>query len=72
MPKLRNTRKARFQSALIRCGMTQSDWAKGNGMVREHLNRVLNGHFDSKGVIEKIDAFIAEVEAKTQPTAIAI
>lgn len=64
MPRIKNTRKARFQSALIRSGMTQSDWAKSNGMVREHLNRVLNGHFDSKAVLEKIDAFIADVEAK--------
>lgn len=64
MPKIRNTRKARFQSALIRAGMTQRDWATKNGMVREHLNRVLNGHFESKNVLDKIDAFIADVEAK--------
>lgn len=64
MPKIKNTRKSRFQSALIRCGMTQAEWAQANGMVREHLNRVLNGHFDSKGVLEKIDAFISDVEAK--------
>lgn len=44
--------------------MTQADWAKDNGMVREHLNRVLNGHFVSKNVLDKIDAFITDVEAK--------
>ena len=49
--------------------MTQADWAKQNDMVREHLNRVLNGHFDSKGVIEKIDAFIEEVETKVRSAA---
>lgn len=64
MPRIKNTRKARFQSALIRSGMTQGDWAKANGMGREHLNRVLNGKFDSEGVVEKIDSFIADVEAK--------
>lgn len=64
MPKIKNTRKSRFQSALIRCGMTQADWAKQNGLGREHLNRVLNGHFVSKGVLEKIDNFVTEVEAK--------
>lgn len=64
MPRIKNTRKARFQAALIRAGMTQADWARQNGMVREHLNRVLNGKFDSKNVLDKIDAFVADVEAK--------
>lgn len=65
MPRIRNTRKARFQSALVRVGMSQGDWAKDNGMVREHLNRVLNDRVDgSVSVIGKIDAFIADVEAK--------
>jgi predicted transcriptional regulator len=64
MPRIRNTRKVRFQAALIRIGMTQADWAKQNGMVREHLNRVLNGHIESRPVFEKIDAFVADVEAK--------
>jgi archaellum component FlaC len=49
--------------------MTQAEWAKDNGMVREHLNRVLNGHFDSKGVLEKIDAFIENVENKVRSAA---
>ncbi len=64
MPRIINTRKARFQSALVRADMTQAEWAIANGMVREHLNRVLNGHFDSPPVIGKIDAFIADVEAR--------
>lgn len=65
MPKrIRNTRKARFQSALIRAGMTQKSWAKEQGMSREHLNTVLNGKFDSENVNAKIDAFIADVERK--------
>lgn len=62
--RIRNTRKARFQSALIRAGMSQGDWAKRNGMGREHLNRVLNERIASPRVIDLIDAFIAEVEAK--------
>lgn len=65
MPKrIRNTRKARFQSALVRAGMSQGDWAKQNDMDRSHLNRVLNERVESPRVIGLIDAFIAEVEAK--------
>ena len=63
--RIKNTRKARFQSALARVEMTQGQWAKKNRMVREHLNRVLNDRVDgSVSVIGKIDSFIAEVEAK--------
>ena len=67
MPKrIRNTRKARFQAALIRAGYdNQGEWAEQNGMGREHLNRVLNGRVDgSAEMLAKIDAFIADVEAK--------
>lgn len=44
--------------------MTQGEWAVQYGVVREHVNRVLNGKAESKALVEKIDAFIAEVEAK--------
>lgn len=64
MPRIKNTRKARFQAALIRVGMTQAEWAAKNGMVREHLNRVLNERLESKAVTDKVDAFIVEVEAR--------
>ena len=63
--RIKNTRKARFLSALARVQMTQGRWAKKNGMVREHLNRVLNDRVDgSVKVIGKIEAFIADVNAK--------
>lgn len=64
MPKIRNTRKARFQSALARVEMTQGEWAKKNGMDRSHLNRVLNGRFVSPPVLQKLDAFIEHVESQ--------
>ena len=69
MPRIDNTRKARFRAALIRAGMTQGEWAEKNEMVREHLNRVLNGHVLSPPVTEKIDAFIEEIEAKVAAVA---
>jgi hypothetical protein len=64
MPRIDNTRKARYRAALIRSGLTQEQWAEQNKMVREHLNRVLNGHILSPRVEGMIDAFIVEVEAK--------
>lgn len=64
MPRIKNTRKARFLSALARVGMTQEQWAEKNGLTREHLSRVVNGRFESPPVNGKIDAFIADVEAK--------
>lgn len=69
MPRIDNTRKARFRAALIRAGLTQGEWAEKNEMVREHLNRVLNGHVLSPPVTEKIDAFIEEIEAKVAAVA---
>ena len=35
-----------------------------HGLTREHLNRVLNRHFDSDPVNAKIDAFVEAVEAQ--------
>lgn len=69
MPRIDNTRKARFKVCLIRVGMTQEQWAEKNQMVREHLNRVLNGHVISPPVTEKIDAFIEEIEARVSAVA---
>jgi hypothetical protein len=64
MARIRNTRKARFQSALARTGMTQGAWAGSKNLTREHLNRVLNEKVESPFVEGLIDEFIAEVEAK--------
>ena len=63
--RIRNTRKARFQSALARVEMTQGQWAEKNRMVREHLNRVLNDRVaGSVSVIGKIDRFIEAIESQ--------
>jgi CRP-like cAMP-binding protein len=63
--RIKYTRKARFHAALARVEMTQGEWAEQNDLTREHLNRVLNDRVDgSVDVIGKIDAFIADVEAK--------
>lgn len=69
MPRIDNTRKARFRAALIRAGLTQEQWAEKNEMVREHLNRVLNQHVISPRVTELIDAFIEEIESRIQISA---
>lgn len=66
MPRIDNTRKARFRSALIRAGMTQEQWAEKHKMVREHLNRVLNNRVISPRVTELIDAFVEEIEARVE------
>lgn len=64
MARIKNTRKARFLSALARVGMTMEQWAGKNGLTREHLSRCVNGHYDSPRVLGMVDAFIADVEAK--------
>lgn len=64
MVKLLSTRKARFKAALVRVGMTQHDWAVQQGITRGYLNMVLNERMQSRSLIEKVDAFIQEVESK--------
>lgn len=63
MVKLDRSRKARFKSALARAGITQIDWAKQQGITAGHLGNTLRGR-ESRSLEEKIDAFIAEIEAK--------
>lgn len=57
------SRKARFKAALIRVGMTQEEWATEQGITAGHLGNTLRGR-ESKVLESKIDAFIAEVEAR--------
>ena len=64
MVKIVRTRKARFKSALMRVGMTQGDWAEQYDLSRGYVNMVLNEKMKSVSLTEKIDAFIADVEAK--------
>ena len=64
--RIRNTRKARFKSALAMVGMTQQEWARQNDITADHLSMVISDTYDreSKVLEDKIDAFTAEVAAK--------
>lgn len=57
-------RKRRFKSALALVGLTQQEWAKQEGITRQHLNNTLNDETVSRPLTEKIDAFIAEVDSR--------
>lgn len=63
MARVDSSRKARFKAALARAGITQTDWAAQNGITPGHLGNTLRGR-ESKSLEDKIDAFIAEIEAK--------
>jgi plasmid maintenance system antidote protein VapI len=63
MVKLTVSRKARFESALKLVGLTQTSWAEASGVPKTHLNEFLNGKRVSAPLAEKIDRFIAKVEA---------
>ena len=63
MVKLRVSRKARFESALKLVGMTQTSWAEANSVALTHLNEFLRGKRVSAPLTQKVDAFIAKVEA---------
>lgn len=64
MRKLRPDRKARFKAALALADIGVDEWAKSAGVTRQHLNATLNAKRESGSLIEKVDAFIADVEAK--------
>lgn len=62
MVELVATRKARFMAALALKGMTQGDWARQEDIHRGYLNRVLNGHLESRTLVNKIENFILDSE----------
>ena len=66
MPRLLNSRKARFTAALVRCGLTQEQWLEkhGSGRSRTHLYLTLKDERQSLVFAAEIDAFIEEVEKK--------
>lgn len=63
MVKLVVSRKARFESALKLVGLDQKSWAEANSVPKTHLNEFLNDKRVSAPLKQKIDAFIAKVEA---------
>lgn len=64
MTKTTPTRKARFKAALALAGITQTVWAKENGVTQGHLSQTLAGIRESKTLTEKVDAFIVTQERK--------
>ena len=64
MRKLRPNRKARFKAALALAGMGVDEWAKQECVTRQHVNATLNNPSESAALILKIDAFIADVDAR--------
>lgn len=64
MPTIETSRKTRFKAALQFTKTTQVEWARQNGVGYQHLYLVLEDERESRTLTEKIDAFIAEVEAQ--------
>lgn len=64
MPRIKRSRSARFKAAVAAVGMTQREWAAKQGVGYTHLYLTLKDPSQSLTLSEKIDAFIAEVEAK--------
>lgn len=64
MRKLKPNRKARFRAALFLAGMSVQEFADSVGITRQHLNATLREDRESGSLTAKVDAFIAEVEAK--------
>lgn len=60
MPNAIERRRTRFLRALAAAGLSQSGWARANGLTKGHLSLVLNGKRDSEALTAKIDAFIRE------------
>lgn len=65
MPKIHRSRKARFKSCLARVDMTQTEWARKNGVGYTHLYLTLRDPKQSLELSAKIDAFIESVEAQS-------
>ena len=64
MPRILSSRKARFKSALARCGLRQKDFLEKHEISRTHLYLTLRDERQSLTLARKIDAFIEEVESK--------
>lgn len=60
MPKAKTSRKQLFRAALAIADLTAAQWAKREGITPVHLSFVLGEKRESRSLIEKVDAFIAE------------
>lgn len=69
MPRIHDSRKARFKAACARVGMTQREWAEKQRVGYTHLYLTLRDPSQSLSLSAKIDAFIEEVEAKATAVA---
>ena len=52
------SRKRLFRAALAIAGITGTQWAKEQGVTRQHLQFVLTGERESKTLTDAVDAFI--------------
>lgn len=55
-------------AALRIAGLTQTEWARQNGVTQGHLSQVLSGR-ESRKLTEKIDAFAAKQLERTTAAA---
>lgn len=64
MPKndIARKRRRRFRAALAACEMTETAWAKSNGISQGHLSQVLSGKRESPPLEAKIEQFALEYE----------
>lgn len=60
MSKAKSSRKALFKAALAIAEITQDAWAEREGITVSHLSAVLRGQRDSRSLVERVDAFIAQ------------
>lgn len=60
MPRAKTSRKQLFRAALAIAGLTQEQWASGEGVTSGHLSQVLSEKRESLTLSGKIDAFVRE------------
>lgn len=70
MSSATDRRRSRFLKALAARGMSQSAWARENGISKTQLSLVLNDKRESAKLTDKIDAFISE-QLETQTARVA-
>lgn len=58
MPKVAESRKARFKAALALANTTVLAWCEEQGISTGHLYQVLNGDRESASLLERVDAYI--------------
>ena len=60
MLRTNEDRRKAFKKALIDSGLTQQEWAEQQGVTDNHLYLVVAGRRESRRLLAKVDAFIAQ------------